>query len=164
MTVRTATYADLPRLMEIYREAREIMLGCGDVNQWKPGHPSEVLVRGDIDNGHCHVIEDSGVVVGAFALIPGEDPTYRVIEGEWLDADAPYATIHRLGSTFASKGVARTCFDWCWAQFGNLRIDTHEDNVIMRHCIESAGFKYCGTIHLLSGDPRMAFQKIAARP
>ena len=30
----------------------------------------------------------------------------------------------------------------------------------MRHCIARAGFEYCGIIHLLNGDPRLAFQKI----
>lgn len=160
MEIKPGTYGDLPRLMEIYREAREIMISCGDVNQWKPGHPSEEMIRADIDNGHCRVILDEGRLVGAFAFIPGEDPTYKVIEGEWLDADAPYATIHRLASTFESKGVARACFDWCWQQIRNLRVDTHEDNVIMRHCIAAAGFQYCGVIHLLSGDPRLAYQKM----
>lgn len=33
--------------------------------------------------------------MGTFAFIPGVEPTYLEIEGgAWLDADAPYATIH----------------------------------------------------------------------
>ena len=82
------------------------------------------------------------------------------LKGEWVDDTLPYVTIHRLASTKDSNGVAKACFDWCWSQCHNLRVDTHEDNVIMRHCIEKAGFRYCGIIHLLNGDPRLAYQKI----
>lgn len=35
-----------------------------------------------------------------------------------------------------------------------------EAKSIMRHCIEKAGFRYCGIIYLKSGDERLAFQKI----
>ena len=80
----------------------------------------------------CYVVEDGCKIVGAFAFIPGEDPTYKIIEGgSWLDDETPYATIHRLGSLKDSHGVAATCFSWCWEQIHNLRIDTHEDNAIM---------------------------------
>ena len=161
MTIRRSTYSDLPRLMEIYREARGIMLSCGDLNQWAEGYPPEDLIRKDIDRGVGYCMEDGGRIVGAFAFILGEDPTYKVIvRGEWIDADAPYGTIHRLGSTADSRGVAEACFDWCWEQIKSLRVDTHEDNCIMRHCIEKAGFKYCGIIYLASGAERLAYQKI----
>lgn len=147
--------------MGIFREARQIQLDSGNLHQWKDGYPSEDVVRADIDKGYGYAIEDNGEIIGAFAFIPGEDPTYKYIEnGAWADDSAPYATIHRLGSTKSSHGVAEACFDWCWEQIHNLRIDTHEDNAIMRHCIEKAGFRYCGIIYLLNGDARLAFQKV----
>ena len=148
--------------MEIYRQARQIQLDSGNLHQWREGYPSEENVREDISKGVGYVLEDEGgTVCGAFAFIPGEDPTYKTIEGgAWTDDLAPYATIHRLAGLRSCRGIARACFDWCWEQVPNLRIDTHEDNAIMRHCIEKAGFRYCGIIHLLNGDPRMAFQKI----
>ena len=162
MNIRKSTYGDLPELMRIYREARHIMLDSGDLHQWKEGYPPEELVRQDIDRGVSWAVEDGDRLVGAFAFIPGVDPTYLEIEGGvWKDDVKPYATIHRLGSLKSSKGVAQACFDWCWEQIHNLRIDTHEDNVIMRHCIEKAGFEYCGIIHLAGGDPRLAFQKVS---
>lgn len=147
--------------MDIYREARQIQLDTGNLHQWPAGYPSEEVIRADIDRGVGYVMEDDGEVVAAFALIPGEDPTYRVIEGgSWLDDVRPYATIHRLGGVRSVHGVARACFDWCWERYPNLRIDTHEDNALMRHCIESAGFRYCGVIRLANGAPRLAFQKL----
>lgn len=160
-SIRPSTLEDLPRLMEIYREGREIMLSCGNLNQWKPGYPTEDIIRSDIEAGQSYAVVQDGIVVGAFAFILGKDPTYSVIEGgSWLDDEAPYATIHRLASTKQSHGVARACFAWCWDHIHNLRIDTHEDNVIMRHCIAKAGFQYCGVIYLLNGSPRLAYQKV----
>lgn len=162
MTIRRSTYGDLPQLMRIYREARQIMLDSGDLNQWKEGYPPEDVIRGDIDRGVGYAVEDGDRLVGAFAFIPGTDPTYLRIEGgAWKDDLKPYCTIHRLGSLKDSKGVAEACFNWCWEQSHNLRVDTHEDNVIMRHCIAKAGFEYCGIIYLLNGDPRLAYQKVA---
>ena len=51
MMVRKSTCYDLPTLMEIYREARQIQLDSGNLHQWKDGYPSEDIVRGDIDRG-----------------------------------------------------------------------------------------------------------------
>lgn len=174
MRIRHSTNDDVPHLMEIYREARQIQLDSGNLHQWAEGFPSEALVRSDVDRGVGYVIEDGGLIVGAFAFVPGADPTYARIEGGgWIDDDQPYMTIHRIGSTRASRGVAKVCFEWCWEHaaeilagfsgrpaVANVRVDTHEDNATMRHCIEKAGFRYCGVIHLLNGDPRLAFQKI----
>ncbi|MDO5442749.1 MAG: GNAT family N-acetyltransferase [Bacteroidia bacterium] len=159
-TVRKSETGDIPRLMDIYREGREIMLSCGNLHQWKPGYPTEEIIREDIAKEQGYAILEDGEVVGAFAFIYGEDPTYKAIYGgRWIDDTKPYATIHRLASLKSSKGVAEVCFDWCWERIKNVRVDTHEDNAIMRHCIEKAGFKYCGIIHLLNGDPRLAYQK-----
>lgn len=161
MTIRKSTYGDIPCLMELYREARQIQLDSGNLHQWKEGYPSEEQIRSDIDRGVGYVIEDDGKIVGAFAFLPGKDPTYSYVEdGAWIDDVQPYGTIHRLGSLKSARGIAATCFDWCWKQIPNLRIDTHHDNAAMRHCIAKAGFNYCGIIYLMNGEPRMAFQKI----
>lgn len=42
----------------------------------------------------------------------------------------------------------------------NIRIDTHWDNKPMQGALAKAGFHYCGIIHLLDGDERLAYQKI----
>lgn len=181
MRIRKATYEDLPALMEIYRQGREIQLESGNLHQWREGYPGEEVVRGDIGRGVSHVIvaepplgdeaqagEAQEKIIGAFALIPGIDPTYLKIEGAWIDTALPYATIHRLAKLKSASGIAAACFDWSWRQLpvlfdgapAGLRIDTHVDNATMRHCIEAFGFQYCGVIHLLNGDPRLAYQKI----
>lgn len=160
--VRRANIDDLPRMLELCEQARGIMRSDGNMQQWADGYPSEDALLSDIQNGNSFVIcKEDGTVVGTFAFIIGEDPTYRTIyEGKWLNDTGTYGTIHRLASGPDSHGVARECFDYCWSTIKNLRIDTHTDNRIMQHCILKAGFEYCGIIHLLNGDPRLAYQKI----
>ena len=162
--IRAAKSDDIPRIMEICAQARGIMRADGNMTQWTGGYPSEDVIRADIDSSVGNVIEVEGCPEGYFACIPGVEPTYLQIEGGgWLDESEPYCAIHRLASTRASHGIARACFEWCWGQCHNLRIDTHEDNRIMRHCIEAFGFSYCGVIRLCNGDPRLAFQKLNTR-
>ena len=56
-----------------------------------------VLVA-DVAAGQLYVMEDAGGVYAVFAFIIGDDPTYQVIDGAWLDDGTPYGTLHRLGS------------------------------------------------------------------
>lgn len=159
--IRYAAEPDLPRMLEVFSQAKEIMRADGNLHQWTDSYPSVDMIRRDIDKGVSYVIEDNGIVVGTFAFVPGIEPTYGIIEaGAWLDDAAPYATIHRLASTPDSHGIAETCFSWCSERCRNLRIDTHRDNHIMQHCILKAGFRYCGIIHLANGDERLAYQKL----
>ena len=181
MNIRRATNDDIPRIMEICRQARLIMRSDGNMTQWTGGYPSETVIMSDIDGCVGYVVEEdvekAGETVetveatvetvkdrrldGYFAFIPGIEKTYLAIEGgQWVDDSKPYCTIHRLASTTTSHGIAGACFEWCWSQCRNLRIDTHSDNRIMRHCIEKFGFTYCGVIHLQNGDPRLAYQKL----
>lgn len=160
MTVRPATYDDIPVMDALYGQARGIMRSDHNFEQWAGPYPNAESARKDIDLGHAFIIEgDGGEALGTFAFIPGEEPTYReIFEGQWLDDEAPYATIHRLSSGPQSHGIAHTCFEWCASRCPNLRIDTHRDNSIMQHVILDFGFIYCGIIFLADGSERLAYQ------
>lgn len=159
-TIRLSREEDLPRMQELFSESRGIMRANGNMLQWTGGYPSDEALMKDIARGVSYIIEEDGKAVGTFACVPGAEPTYlKIYEGEWADITSLYATIHRLASTKSSHGIAQCCFDWAWGKYGNLRIDTHRDNRIMQHCIEKAGFKYCGIIYLENGDERLAYQK-----
>lgn len=159
--IRKSTFTDQPVLMELYEHGRRIMRNSGNQKQWTGGYPSEKLVSNDIASGHSYLCLDEGeCAVGTFAFIPGIDPTYvHIYEGQWLDEDRPYATIHRLASREDATGVAAACLDWCYMQVPNLRADTHRDNYIMQHILLKHGFRYCGIIYLQNGDERLAYQK-----
>ena len=160
-TIRKSTLADLPVILHLRDQAREIMRSYGNVYQWPDGYPRDDMFLKDIELGGSYVMMDErGEVVGPFALIPSPEVTYNVIyDGQWLD-DEPYHVIHRIASTPDSHGVLDALLDYCECQVGDIRIDTHEANVIMRKGLEKHGYQYCGIIHLLNGDERLAFQKI----
>lgn len=157
--VRAATVQDLPRVMAIYDTARRYMRANGNTVQWVNGYPSEALLRQDIRDGVLYVMEDAGGVYAVFAFIIGDDPTYGRIEGVWRD-ESPYGTIHRLGSDGTHRGVFAETAAWAARQCPHLRADTHAANLTMRHCMERAGFVYCGVIHVADGTPRVAYEKV----
>ena len=160
--IRHSTMDDLPTILLLRDQARDIMRSYGNTFQWPDGYPRDDMFTKDIECGGSYVMADeNGAIVGTFALLPSPEVTYNVIyEGHWLD-NAPYHVIHRIASTPNSHGVLNAVLDYCEAVAPNIRIDTHEANVIMRKGLEKHGYQYCGIIHLLNGDERLAFQKHA---
>jgi hypothetical protein len=161
--VRKATEKDIPAAMELFTAAKSIMRSDGNSTQWGDGYPDAGIVRTDISMGGAHIIEQDGKPVGYFALLPSPEPTYSSINGKWLDDTAPYFVIHRIASSPESHGVFREIIEYALSVSGNLRIDTHRDNRIMRRLIEKAGLSYCGVIVLADGSERLAYQKITQR-
>ena len=157
--IRPAKISDLPAIEQVYAAARAYMASSGNPHQWgDSGYPHRDLLEGDIEKKQLYVIEENGAVHGVFAFILGADPTYAVIEdGQWLN-DRPYGTIHRIASDGQLKGMFTKAFDFCRAQIDQIRIDTHADNKTMQHVVTKHGFVCCGIIHLLNGDPRIAYQ------
>ena len=160
-TIRKSTLADLPTILNLRDQAREIMRSYGNTFQWPDGYPRDDMFKKDIEMGGSHIMMDeTGKIVGTFALLPSPEVTYNVIyEGQWLN-DESYHVIHRIASTPESHGVLDALFDYCESLVDNIRIDTHEANIIMRKGLERHGYRYCGIIHLLNGDERLAFQKV----
>ena len=159
LSVRPATAADLPALAEIYRKARAFMAATGNPTQWGTTDPRPEIREQDIARGQLFVLCDGDAPHAAFALVPGEDPTYAVIEGAWI-SNAPYATIHRLASDGRCRGVFGAALAFAAARQPHLRIDTHADNHLMQKLIAQAGFRYCGIIHVADGSPRLAYERL----
>ena len=97
--------------------------------------------------GVCYVVMGEGTIQAVFCLIPGDEPTYRIVEdGAWPE-DLPYATIHRMASAGQVRGIGQFCIDWCLRQGLPVRADTHADNVYMQRALEKSGFVRCGRIY-----------------
>ena len=160
MEIRKSTTEDLQEIMEIYGIARTFMKNTGNPTQWRNGYPSESLVRSDIESWISYVAVENGEIEAVFVFRMGEDPTYKVIEdGAWRN-DAPYGVLHRIASRGRVKGIGSECIQWCFAQCGNLRGDTHADNHVMQRVMEKNGFVKCGRIYIADGSPRIAYQKL----
>ena len=128
MKIRLAKIEDLTEIMVIYDLARQFMKDQGNPTQWDGGYPNHDLIEDDIVAGQSFVVEKAGQIVGTFAFIIGEDPTYQIIEkGNWRFTES-YGTIHRIVSNGQIRGLSRQVFDFCLQQIAYLRIDTHADN------------------------------------
>lgn len=160
MKIELAKKTDLNKLLEIYREAREFMKNSGNKTQWGDNKPSKETLERDIENKNLYKVVDFYEIVGAFALIYGEDKTYLEIDGKWLN-DEPYATLHRVASSGKARGIMSEIIKFSEEKFENLRIDTHKNNHKMLDKIRENGFTYCGVIKIDDGSPREAFQKIS---
>ena len=162
--IRQAEAADTGAILEVMKAARGIMRASGNLHQWGDSYPSAEAIDADRERGGGFVIEDDGHVTGYFAFLPSPEPTYSYIEGgEWLNDSLPYHVIHRIASYPDAHGVFRDMLAWCSEREANIRIDTHRDNHIMQHLLASHGFTYCGVIYLLSGDERLAYQRILTK-
>jgi RimJ/RimL family protein N-acetyltransferase len=159
MQIKKATINDLHEIIDIYAKAREYMISAGNPEQWKNGYPNESLIISDIKSDCLYVCEDSGEIIATFYFKVGEDATYKhIFEGEWKNS-LPYAVIHRIAVKYQGRGLVKTCFDYCYGQHKNLKIDTHRDNLPMQKALSKNGFEYCGIIYLENGEERMAYQK-----
>ena len=153
---------DWEEIQKIYASARQFMAEHGNGGQWGTNYPSEELLLDNIAQEKLYVCIEEGIAA-VFYFAVEEDPTYRVIEdGAWLNEE-PYGVVHRIASARTVRGAATFCMNWAFRQTGNIRIDTHKDNIPMQNMLKKNGFRYCGTIYLENGDPRIAFQKITER-
>ena len=177
LTIRKAKAEDIDTIMEIYVRARRFMAQTGNPNQWGNEKPYQEWIEQDIKAGKCYVcveqvtdkkiideiseansVTEKEIIVAVFYFSIEEDPTYRIIyDGQWLN-DNLYGVVHRIASAGSVKGAGEYCLKWAINQCGNLRIDTHEDNIVMQTLLKKIGFQECGVIHLKNGDPRLAYQ------
>ena len=156
--IRLAREEDLNAILAVYEAARRYMRENGNPTQWGESYPERAMLEEDIRRRQLYVDEQEGAIHGAFAFILGEDPTYAYIEdGTWLN-DAPYGTIHRVAGDGTVRGTFDRCLAFCKGRSGELRIDTHRDNLTMQHLIERSGFARCGIVYMEDGSPRIAYQ------
>lgn len=161
MFIRPATQADIEAVAKIYDDARIFMKENGNPDQWAGEYPDGYDVERGIKNGTSYVCEEDGEILAGFHFERNaDDPTYRTIyEGDWLNAE-PYSVIHRIAVKHHGRGIVDFCFNECFKELGNIKIDTHRDNIPMQKCLLRCGFQYCGIIYLANGEERLAYQKI----
>ena len=158
MDIRLAKKEDIKKMQEIFAYGRKIQQESGNLNQWEAGYPSKELILSDISKKAAYICEDEkGHMLGVFSVFTSPDPTYKEIEGSWLNEE-PYTTIHRIAANGKVNGVGQYMIKWVQNQYENVRIDTHEKNEQMKHIVKKLGFEYCGIIYLKNGAARNAYQ------
>ena len=157
MLIRPAQMSDLPEFARVYDAAKAYMRLSGNPNQWATVYPDPETLTEDIAANRLYAVETDGKVHGVFALIPGAEPSYAVIDGAWPN-DLPYATIHRIASDGYAHGIFAACADFAKARHSAVRIDTHADNKTMQHLALKHSFVRCGIVQLENIGPRIAYQ------
>ena len=158
LVIRQATEADTGTVMAMYDHSRSLMRADGNTTQWV-GYPTLDDLQTDIRNSHAWIVEENGRAIGTFALVPGVEPTYGVIDhGRWIDESTPYTTMHRLAKAPGTMHIADRAFAFAKKRHSHLRVDTHASNHAMRHLLEREGFIYCGIVYMGDGSPRVAFE------
>lgn len=161
MDFRLARIEELDIILSIYSSARRFMSEVGNPNQWGRLNPPPERTIEDINSKKLYVALEDNIILAVFFFDTADDPTYaKIYDGSWLN-NMPYGVIHRIAVSDAArgKGVAGKCFDYAFERCGNLKIDTHEDNIPMQKALAKHGFIKCGIIYLANGDERIAYQK-----
>lgn len=157
--IRRANKEDIKCIMRIYEAAKKKMRADGNLHQWSDKYPDEETLLNDITRNELYIAYDDEGIYGVFMLSFSGEDTYKEIQGAWIN-DEPYAVIHRIASFGKGKNLLMDAIDFAFEKTNNIRIDTHEDNNIMRTLLKKLGFIYTGIIHLKNGDERRAYQLI----
>lgn len=159
MQIRKTKPEEIQEVMAIYAHARQFMAEHGNATQWGTTKPEQKTIEEDIRQGNSYVCVEGTKLAATFYYYHGADPDYdRIYDGDWVNQD-PYGVVHRIASAGNVKGAGSFCLQWAFSQCGNLKIDTHHDNIVMQNTLSKNGFVYCGIIYLEDGQPRMAYQK-----
>ena len=51
--------------------------------------------------------------------------------------------VHRVTGDGSEKGIGAFCINWAFEKCGNLRIDTHGDNIVMQNLLKKLRFNHC---------------------
>ena len=157
--IRKANYNDLDKIDSVFDYARSFMRKSGNMQQWSGGYPQREVLEDDIKKDRLYVFCEGDEIEGVFVFFLGDDPTYSYIEGKWISQE-PYGVFHRVANGGKLKGMLKQMLDFVKDKTTHLRIDTHEDNMVMQHVLEKNGFTKCGIIYLENGDPRIAYEKL----
>ena len=160
MEIRKTKPEELNILIRMYENARIFMASHGNPLQWGNTYTAPQILFDYISSWNSYVCVEHDKIIATFYYKEGIDDTYvRIYEGQWLN-EAPYGVVHRITSDGTIRGAASFCLNWAFNKCGNLKIDTHRDNIVMQHLLDKNGFKYCGVVYLENGSERIAYQKV----
>ncbi len=168
MQIIHAQTSNLEAIIEAIKSAQKYLASLG-IDQWQDGYPNEEVILKDINQNESYIVtNENDEVIGTTMFTTRPEPTYKVIDGNWLTSDdAVYGVIHRMAvnDKFRSIGFSKFVFDYFEKKLiekgiGSMRIDTHEQNQVMQGIIKNRGYQYCGIIKLERGGTRLAFEKL----
>lgn len=159
--IRLTKKADKKIILKMYQDARDNMKQLG-FSQWKDGYPNNDTLMTDIKNKESFVFVEGNDIIASAMISLKEEITYNKIDGQWGN-DEKYLVIHRfvVAKQFLRKGYAKLFLEAIEEKFSNLtiRIDTHQNNFLMKSFLLKNGFTYRGIIMLQNKELREAYDK-----
>ncbi|QHV93728.1 GNAT family N-acetyltransferase [Spirosoma endbachense] len=151
MTIRPATTADLPALLNLLKHIVPLMREAGNF-QWDDHYPNEAVFSQDIAKNQLWVADIDGQLAGVAALTEDQEPEYAQVG---FDLSQRAIVTHRLAvdPAFRGQGVAAallTQAETIALERGipYLRIDTNSENQITQRLFPKLGYTYSGEITL----------------
>lgn len=164
MELRTAAPEDLGKIMELIDQAKAFLKRNG-VDQWQNGYPDQTCIEEDIRKGRGYLCIQDQDVVGYVCIDFEGEPAYDTLDGKWLSIQ-PYVAVHRLAldASVRGRGLASQVFEETERlarsrEIHSFKVDTDNDNQIMKHLLERNGFQFCGTI-CFDNSEKIAFEKL----
>ncbi len=163
--LRKAQMEDLPDIMEIVADAVDSMRQEG-ICQWNAKYPARDIFAADIESGALYVDEETGRIVGMFALDEKNAQPYTAVH--WSAENS--AVLHRFAVAAQSRscgvGEAMLLAAQRLAQkagFDSLRGSTQENNLRMRRLFARCGFHLTGDIQYSGYEQRFFCYEVLLR-
>ena len=165
--LRKAAIGDLDMMMSIIDHAREVIIKRG-IPQWQDGDgPSREIFTEDIKREQAYVLMLDDQIVGVGTILTEPDEAYDKMK-TWNMEFSGYASIHRvaINPDIQGRGLSKMLLSFLITAarlngYQDIRIDTHPENKIMQHVIQSSGFQLKGEIELsVPNGERLAYQLI----
>lgn len=162
---RKALITEIDCVMEIIEDARALLKEEGN-GQWQFGYPTREDLLNDINNNQLYCVIYENKIVSICALTYYEESYMHLYEGAWK-SDYNYIVMHRVAvkKEYRNMGFGKALFEVFIdvakkENIHSLRIDTHENNTLLRHLFDLYGFEYCGKAILPPNKDRVMYEKI----
>ena len=146
-------------------EAKAFLRSIG-VGQWQNGYPGAGTIKADIAKGNGYFLMAGERPLAYMCIDFGGEMAYDGLDGHWLIDTRAYGVLHRLamGERSRGKGAATIAIQLAEAlmksrRMESFRIDTDENNEVMKHLLHKNGFTYCGTIWF-DNSVKIAYEKL----
>ena len=151
MTIRLATPADIPALLNLLRHVVPQMQASGNF-QWDDTYPNATVFSNDIAKEQLWVADIDGQLAGVSAITSDQEPEYAQVG--W-DVNEPAIVTHRLAvdPEFRGQGVGKALLQQAEIVarergIFRLRIDTNTHNLVTQKLFPTAGYVFTGEIGL----------------
>lgn len=146
-------------------EAKAFLRSMG-VDQWQNGYPSADTIKADIAKGNGYFLMAGERPLAYMCIDLAGEPAYDSLDGHWLSDTRAYGVLHRLAMGDSSRGKGAASIALRLAEermrrcrMESFRIDTDENNEVMKHLLTKNGFTYCGTIWF-DNSVKIAYEKL----